>query len=126
MQASKAADAYGLFEGRSIEQADARQAYTQSTLGGTLTWVFLPRDEWPKAWSNMRNPVCPLCLSLYRHPDSVGYWEQHCEGHVTAKGFVKCSPWRSCYFHKELQVFLIIYVGDFKRSGPADNLAQGW
>eukprot|EP00959_Pyramimonas_sp_CCMP1952_P038880 813991-Pyramimonas_sp.AAC.1 len=38
MQASKAADAYGLFEGHSIEQADARQAYTQSRLGGTPTW----------------------------------------------------------------------------------------
>eukprot|EP00959_Pyramimonas_sp_CCMP1952_P240655 5029485-Pyramimonas_sp.AAC.1 len=48
--------AYGLFEGHSIEQADARQAYTQSKLGGTPTWVILPRDEWPRAWSNMRNP----------------------------------------------------------------------
>eukprot|EP00959_Pyramimonas_sp_CCMP1952_P078716 1645537-Pyramimonas_sp.AAC.1 len=74
----------------------------------------------------MRNPVCPLYLSLYRHPDSGGYWEQHCEGHVAAKGFVKCSPWRSCYFHKELQMSLIIYVDDFKLSGPADKLAQGW
>eukprot|EP00959_Pyramimonas_sp_CCMP1952_P456495 9473251-Pyramimonas_sp.AAC.1 len=74
----------------------------------------------------MRNPVCPLYLSLHGHPDSCGYWEQHCEGHVTAKGFVKCSPWRSCYFHEELQIPLIIYVDDFKLSGPAENLAQGW
>eukprot|EP00959_Pyramimonas_sp_CCMP1952_P370315 7755655-Pyramimonas_sp.AAC.1 len=35
MQASKAADTYGRLEGHSIEQADARQAYTQSKLGGT-------------------------------------------------------------------------------------------
>eukprot|EP00959_Pyramimonas_sp_CCMP1952_P277295 5797189-Pyramimonas_sp.AAC.1 len=49
MQASKAADTHGLFEGHSIERADARQPYTQSKLGGTPTWVFLPRDEWPKA-----------------------------------------------------------------------------
>eukprot|EP00959_Pyramimonas_sp_CCMP1952_P189075 3954723-Pyramimonas_sp.AAC.1 len=95
MQASKAADTYGLFEGHSIEQADARQACTQSRLGGTPTWVFLPRDEWPKEWSHMRNPPCPLYLLLYGHPDSEGHWEQHCEGHVTAKGFVKRSPWRS-------------------------------
>ena len=33
MQASKAADTYGLFEGHDIQQADAKQAYTQSKLG---------------------------------------------------------------------------------------------
>eukprot|EP00959_Pyramimonas_sp_CCMP1952_P218625 4572148-Pyramimonas_sp.AAC.1 len=60
MQASNAADTYGLFEGHSTEQAGARQAYTQSKLGGTPTWAFLPRDEWPKERSHMRNPVCPL------------------------------------------------------------------
>eukprot|EP00959_Pyramimonas_sp_CCMP1952_P463631 9485274-Pyramimonas_sp.AAC.1 len=74
----------------------------------------------------MRNPVRPLYLSSCGHPDSGGYWEQHCEGHVTAEGFVKCSPWRSCYFHKELQIFLTIYADDFKLSGPADKLAEGW
>eukprot|EP00959_Pyramimonas_sp_CCMP1952_P171747 3588835-Pyramimonas_sp.AAC.1 len=55
-----------------------------------------------------------------------GHWEQHCEGHVTANGFIKCSPWRSCYFHHELKLFLITYVDDFKLAGPADKLAQGW
>eukprot|EP00959_Pyramimonas_sp_CCMP1952_P121638 2543424-Pyramimonas_sp.AAC.1 len=74
----------------------------------------------------MWNPVCPLYLSLYGRPDSGGHWEQHCEGHVTAKGFVTCSPWRSCYFHKELQIPLIMYVDDCKLSGPADKVAQGW
>eukprot|EP00959_Pyramimonas_sp_CCMP1952_P351645 7367838-Pyramimonas_sp.AAC.1 len=47
----------------------------------------------------MRNPVWPLFLSLYGHPDSGGYWEQRCEGHATAQGFL---------------------------SGPADKLAEGW
>eukprot|EP00959_Pyramimonas_sp_CCMP1952_P074645 1559428-Pyramimonas_sp.AAC.1 len=70
MQASKAADTHGLFEGHSIEQADARQAYSQSTLGGAPTWILLPRDEWPDSWSHMRKPVCPLILTLYGHPDS--------------------------------------------------------
>merc|ERR1712113_541524 len=51
MQASKAADTYGLFEGHSIQQADARQAYTRSKLGGTPTWVRLPRDAWPQSWA---------------------------------------------------------------------------
>ena len=126
MQASKAADTYGLFEGHGIQQADAKQAYTQSKLGGVPTWVFLPRGEWPDSWKGMRNPVCPLILSLYGHPDSGGYWEQHCEGHVLSKGFIKCDPWRSCYFHPTHKLFLIIYVDDFKLSGPAGKLAEGW
>eukprot|EP00959_Pyramimonas_sp_CCMP1952_P015201 321731-Pyramimonas_sp.AAC.1 len=42
------------------------------------------------------------------------------------KAFMKCAPWRSCYFHKELQIFLIRYVDEFKLSGPADKLAEGW
>eukprot|EP00959_Pyramimonas_sp_CCMP1952_P158926 3323825-Pyramimonas_sp.AAC.1 len=64
-------------------------------------------------------------MSLHGHPDSGGYWEQRCEGHVTTEGFVKCSPWRSCSLHKELKLFLIIYADDFKLSGPADKLAEG-
>eukprot|EP00959_Pyramimonas_sp_CCMP1952_P221354 4627355-Pyramimonas_sp.AAC.1 len=39
---------------------------------------------------------------------------------------MKCSPWRSCYFHKELKLFLVIYADDLKLSGPADKLAEGW
>ena len=47
MVAAKACDLYGLLEGHVIENADATQAYTQSLLGGTETWVSLPREEWP-------------------------------------------------------------------------------
>eukprot|EP00959_Pyramimonas_sp_CCMP1952_P157233 3288013-Pyramimonas_sp.AAC.1 len=65
-------------------------------------------------------------MSFNGRPDSGGYWGQLCEGHVTAKGFVKCSPWRSCYFHKYLKLFQVVYVDDFKLSGPADKLAEGW
>eukprot|EP00974_Lingulodinium_polyedra_P017211 1668440-Lingulodinium_polyedra.AAC.1 len=28
--------------------------------------------------------------------------------------------------HAELQLFLVIYVDDFKLSGPTGNLAEGW
>ena len=50
MEASKCADFYGLMKGNKIEQADAEQAYTQSELGGTPTWVRLPREQWPEVW----------------------------------------------------------------------------
>eukprot|EP00959_Pyramimonas_sp_CCMP1952_P459064 9477647-Pyramimonas_sp.AAC.1 len=74
----------------------------------------------------MRNTVRPRTLLLYGHPDSGGYWEQHCEGHVVSKGLMKCSLWRSCYFHPKLRLFPLTYVGDFKLAGPKDNLDKGW
>ena len=44
-----------------------------------------------------------------------------------AVGFVIIGPeWPSCFFHKKLLLFLIVYVDDFKLAGPGDNLAEGW
>ena len=34
--------------------------------------------------------------------------------------------WPSCYFHPDLKLMLVIYVDDFKLSGPIGNLAAGW
>ena len=70
----------------------------------------------------MWDPACPLRLSLYGHPDSGGYREQHCESHVLANGFEKIESWRSCYYHPCLKLFMVIYVDDFKLAGPADNV----
>ena len=47
MEAGNSCDFYGLLPGHRSEQSDAEQAYTQSLLKGTDTWVFLPRDRWP-------------------------------------------------------------------------------
>ena len=44
MEASRAADAYGMLPGNDIEVADADQAYTQSYLDGPVqTWVSIPK-----------------------------------------------------------------------------------
>ncbi len=95
-------------------QADAEQAYTQSRLGGTPTWVRLPPDQRPAAWKGFRDPVCPLVLALYGHPDSGGFWERHCEKHLLARGFVALSDeWRSCFWHPRLSLYLVVYVDDF-------------
>jgi len=76
LEASRAANAYGLLPGHDVQQADADSAYTQSYLEGTDTWVRLPKEQWPEEWlsgpSKMRDPVCPLILSLYGHPDAGG------------------------------------------------------
>ena len=49
--ASRAVDAYGLIDGHTSSQCDAEQAYVQSRLGGTETWVRIPKDRWPAEWA---------------------------------------------------------------------------
>ena len=70
MQAGKSCDTWGLNHGHTIQQADAVQAYVQAKLKGDPTWVRLPREQWPASWQGMRDPVCPLILALYGHPDA--------------------------------------------------------
>ena len=91
-------------------QADATQAYTQSELGGTPTWVRLPKEEWPPAWRGMIDPVCPLRLALYGHPDAGGYWEKHCEKHLKEAGFESIPAWPSCFWHKEYLMLSLIHI----------------
>ena len=126
MQAGKATDAFGLQPGFEIEQADAEQAYIQSKLAGDPTWIRIPRERQPDAWKKMRDPVCPLILALYGHPDSGGYWEKHCDDHLRTCGFVPVNGWRSTYFHKGLKAMLTVYVNDFKLAAPKENLSKVW
>jgi hypothetical protein len=67
-----------------------------------------------------------LLLALYGHPDSGGYWEKHCHKHLVAAGFTEIPDWRSCYRHAALGLFLVVYVDDFKMSGPSANMEEGW
>ena len=87
MEASRIADCYGCFSQHDCQQSDAEQAYIQAPLKGTDTWVALPPDQWPKAWSGMKRPVCRLLRALYGHPDSGTYWEEHCDTQVLQAGF---------------------------------------
>ena len=126
MAAGKMADAYGLLLGNSLEVSDGESAYTQALLGGTKTWIRLPRDQWPKSWDGMQDPVCPLILALYGHPDAGAFWEQHCETQLKKVGFIPVASWPSVFRHPKLGTFLVVYVDDFKQSGPTANLAEGW
>jgi hypothetical protein len=126
MSAGKAADAYGGLQGHATEQCDAEQAYIQSKLGGDPTWVRLPRERWPASWSKMKDPVCPLILALYGHPDSGGYWKAHCERHLRECGFEPIPNWRSCFYQPKTRMFLVVYVDDFKLAGPTEHMAQTW
>ncbi len=129
MAAAKMVDMFGLIPGNILQQCDAMSAYTQSLLGGqTPTFVQLPRNRWPQAWvdKGMRKPCCPLRKALYGHPDAGGYWERHCETQLVKVGFTPIKDWRSCYWHKDLKCFLVVYVDDFKMAGPADNVSKAW
>ena len=126
LEAAKAVDAFGLIAGNTIEQSDAEQAYVQARLKGTPTWVRLPRDRWPPEWEGMTDPVVPLRLALYGHPDSGGYWEKHCEEQLRKVGFFPVPLWGSMFYHPGLQLLLMVYVDDFKMAGSQHNLERGW
>ena len=127
MEASKACDVFGLLADHDVEQADAEQAYIQSKLGSdTPTWIRMPPERRPREWAHFRDPVCPLLLALYGHPDAGGYWEKHCNDNLVNVGFEPIPDWRSCYFHASMKLFLVVYVDDFKFAGPAHHLAKGW
>ena len=124
LEAAKPVDAYGCMKGNEAQQCDAQQAYVQSELGGTETWISLPKILRPEWWAP--EPVRILKLALYGHPDAGGYWERHCEEHLTSIGFVPVPDWRGTYWHPELKLLLMVYVDDFKMAGPSANFAKGW
>ena len=105
MEAARAGDAYGCMPGHTVEQSDAEQAYTQAELVGVETWVRLPRDQWPQAWhdAKMVDPVVPLILALYGHPDSGSHWERHCEAKLQEADYQPIPNWRSCFWHPRLK-----------------------
>ena len=41
-------------------------------------------------------------------------------------GFERINDWQSCYFHPVHRTFLVIYVHDFKMSGPSEGLRKSW
>ena len=103
-------------------------AYIQARLEGTEPWVLLPKQRWPLAWAKrgLPNPACRLVLALYGHPDSGGYWEKKFNRTARKGGWRPIEYWPSCFFHPELRLVLVVYVDDFKMSGPLANLGKGW
>ncbi len=106
--------------------SDATRAYTQALLNGAETWIRLPKEEWPKSWSGMRDPVCPSRLTLYGHPDSGSHWEQHCDQALKTVEFEAIPNWPGCYQHRQLSGVLVVYVDDSKLVAPKQNLKALW
>ncbi|CAE7341728.1 unnamed protein product [Symbiodinium natans] len=128
MEAGKIIDVFGSQPGYVKQQADGIAAYTQALFKGIETWVRLPRNRWPKEWSGYEDPVCPLRLALYGHPDSGGIWERYCTEQLESVGFTAVLPdiWHSVFYHAELDLLLVVYVDDFKMAGPQDKINKGW
>ena len=74
----------------------------------------------------MVDPVCPLLLALYGHPEAGGWWEDHSKEQLESVGFREIPDWKSCFWHDKLKLFLVVYVDDFKLSGPKNALPIGW
>ena len=128
----KLCDATALLPGCSGEQFDATSAYTQSKLGTGMkgpyivTWVELPRSMWRDDWvkAGMKRPCCQLRLSLYGHPTSGKYLENHFTAKLLKAGFVPMKGWECFFIHPTLQLILSVYVDDFKLVGKSQNLAK--
>ena len=50
LEAFKILDVYALLPGNAGQTSDAEQAYAQTRLKGTPTWLRLPRERWPPSW----------------------------------------------------------------------------
>ena len=75
----------------------------------------------------MTDPVVRVRKALYGHPDAPGLWEKHLgEGLSQVEFLPTHESWPSVFYHKRLRLLLMVYVDDFKLSGPSGSLAEGW
>ena len=54
------------------------------------------------------------------------YWEKHCHKAIVACGFQKVTGWECLYKNYSKQLFLSVYVDDFKMGGKQSSLAPAW
>jgi hypothetical protein len=73
----------------------------------------------------MRDPVVPLRLAHYGHPDSGTFWGQHCEERLLQKGFRTITGWPGVAYDS-LRVVLAVYVDDFKLAGGDQDIEPAW
>jgi len=133
---AKLLDAIARMPGCDGGDSDAVGAYTQCPLsdaefllddsGDLETWISLPPTRRPKSWDNIDEPVCRLRLNLYGHPLAGLLWEKYCQKALFEEGFEKVKGWECMYKHVKDQLFLSVYVDDFKMAGNKTTLKPMW
>ena len=117
IEAVRALEALGLQPGYKVKRNDARRAYLQAYLenaDNTVTYVHLPKNRWPSHWhGKYHDPVVPLILALYGHPESGGHWEKHCISKLKPLGYQPVPGWNSVFWHADKKALLVVYVDDF-------------
>lgn len=137
IQAANILDAVASLPGCDGEDADAVGAYTQLTMReaykllGTNTpyietFVTLPKDRQPASWANIEDPVCIMDGNLYGHPIAGLLWEIHSHNLIKKAGFEPVTAWECLFVHKQKQLFLSVYVDDFKLAGKKENIVPMW
>ena len=67
----------------------------------------------------------PLRYSLYGHPDAGTFWEDKSHAKILSSGFERTGL-DSLFWNKGLRCLLMVYVDDFRMSGPKENLSKAW
>ena len=131
LYAPKFCDAIARMPGNSGGDSDASGAYTQLSLKANKTSIAPPRMWWTPEMEAIKakhgcDPVVELKVNLYGHPKAGLYWEGHCHDAIRRCGFEKVENWECLFKHYEKQLFLSVYVDDFKMGGKAENVAPMW
>ena len=132
LAAAKFLDAVARMPGMAGGDSDAVGAYTQVVLDdmeeceNVETWISLPKDRRPDSWAKYDDPVCKLRLNLYGHPLAGLFWEKHNAKILKSEGFEPVVGWECLWVHKELQLYLSVYVDDYKMAGKAANVPLMW
>ena len=130
MEGARAVFALSLFQGYTGSQSEAMSAYTQAFFKGRKTMVHLPRNRWPTSWAKLGydDPVVPLVLDLYGHPDDGTQWEERCNDALLKCGWKNLAylGWASVYWHEGKQALLVVYVGDCIMAAPAQCKGALW
>ena len=89
-------------------------------------WTRPPRHKWPKAWSNMEDPVAPLERILYGLPLAGLLWKGQFERSSTGLGWDKVPNWECLFVHRQQSQFLSVCVDDMNLVGRKQNLNLTW
>ena len=82
--------------------------------------------KWPKSWSSIEHPVVPLERNLYGHPLAGLLLERQFEKILLQHGWEKVSNWECPFVHREIELFLSVYVDDIKLAGKKQNIDPMW